>query len=521
MGKQLVIGTRGSDLALWQANFIKDKLDGIGVESELKIIKTQGDKIQDLSFDKMEGKGFFTKEIEEALLDKKIDLAVHSYKDLETKQPKGLAIGAVSYREDPADLLIINKDAVDQRSKWSIKKGAVVGTSSARRKNQFAAFRPDVTLKDLRGNVPTRIDKLRSGDYDGILLAAAGVERLAIDLGAFRVERLDPKEFIPAPAQGVLGLQVRSDDEDLLKILDQLNDKDVAKVVHAEREILRQLEGGCQLPFGAYCEFDEEEDDYKIWTVKSNEWDVLPQRMYAASRNAEKLPEIILRRYENIKPCSVYISRTLQDKSYFKRVLEAHGFEVHGQALIEMKQVAFEQPEPTDWIFFSSPNAVKFYFSQDPDIGNAKLAAISKGTADALRRAGKRAAFIGGSADTKMVGKQFAATASGKVLFPRAKVSMRSVQQCLPEDRVIDRVVYYTVNHQDYQVPKTDLLLFTSPSNVEAYFRSNRLPSGSRVIAMGNATANALKRHEVFDPAKPVGFDEASLAECVFGVTAK
>jgi hydroxymethylbilane synthase len=168
------IGTRGSKLALWQAHFTQAELTRIGVESELIIIKTQGDMIQHLGFDKMEGKGFFTKEIEEALLRGDIDLAVHSMKDLPTQAPEGLAITAVSYRDNPADLLLIRPEALDKSKIFKIKAGAIVGTSAARRKAQLLDFRPDVQLKDIRGNVPTRLEKLRTGDFDAIFLAAAG-----------------------------------------------------------------------------------------------------------------------------------------------------------------------------------------------------------------------------------------------------------------------------------------------------------------------------------------------------------
>jgi len=265
--KPIIIGSRGSDLALWQANFVKNQLEELGCEVSINIIKTQGDKIQHLSFDKMEGKGFFTKEIESALLEKSIDLAVHSHKDLETESPNGLIIACVSERANPSDLLLINSAATDSESKWNLKKGAKVGTSSARRKSQMLYHRPDVELKDLRGNVPTRIDKLRKGDYDAILLAKAGVDRLEIDLSEFEVQVLDPTEFIPAPAQGVLGLQIRSEDTDLADILKQLNAPEVSRRISIERKILNLLDGGCQLPLGAYC---DEQDQLYISLAKES-----------------------------------------------------------------------------------------------------------------------------------------------------------------------------------------------------------------------------------------------------------
>jgi hydroxymethylbilane synthase len=247
------IGSRGSDLALWQANHVKRQLEELGCTVDITIIKTQGDAIQHLSFDKLEGKGFFTKEIEQALLDQTIDLAVHSHKDLETNPPEGLKIAAVSEREDPADLLLIARSAVDPSQAWNLKSGAIVGTSSARRKSQVVRFREDVTIKDLRGNVPTRIQKLRDGQYDAILLAKAGVDRLQIDLNEFEVVRLDPTEFVPAPAQGVLALQIRENDAQTASIVAKMNHSAVQERIAVERKVLNLLQGGCQLPLGVFC----------------------------------------------------------------------------------------------------------------------------------------------------------------------------------------------------------------------------------------------------------------------------
>lgn len=251
--QKITIGSRGSDLALWQANHVKRQLENLGHEVEIKVIVTQGDAIQHLSFDKLEGKGFFTKEIETALLEESIDLAVHSHKDLETNPPAGLVIAAVSEREDPSDLLLINKSKVDKKQAWNLALDASIGTSSARRKSQILRFRNDLKISDLRGNVPTRIQKLRDGNYDAIVLAKAGVDRLQLDLSEFFVEVLNPTEFVPAPAQGVLGLQIRKDDTRMAEIMQNLNHTDVAKRIGVERKVLSLLDGGCQLPLGVYC----------------------------------------------------------------------------------------------------------------------------------------------------------------------------------------------------------------------------------------------------------------------------
>ncbi|MEL7421694.1 MAG: hydroxymethylbilane synthase, partial [Bacteroidota bacterium] len=239
------IGTRGSKLALWQAHFLQDELEKIGVQSSINIIKTKGDKIQHLSFDKIEGKGFFTKEIEEALLNEEVDLAVHSMKDLPTTSPPGLVITAVSYREDPADWLLVRKDRAVAQKMMQLPEGALVGTSSARRKAQLQHFRPDLEMKDIRGNVPTRINKLREGQFDAIVLAGAGITRLELDLSEFEVIKFDPTEFIPAPAQGVLAFQVRANDKPLRRKLKELHQQAVADCTNVERKVLQLMEGGC------------------------------------------------------------------------------------------------------------------------------------------------------------------------------------------------------------------------------------------------------------------------------------
>ena len=251
------IGSRGSDLALWQANFVKDQLENLGHEVEIQVIKTKGDKIQNLSFDKIEGKGFFTKEIEEALLSKEVDLAIHSHKDLETTPPEGLVIGAVSYREDPTDLMLIRKESFDGSKALGVKDGGIIGTSSARRQSLVRNMRPDAELKDLRGNVPTRINKLRDGNYDAIILASAGIKRLELDTSDLETITLNEQEFVPAPAQGVLALQIREGDNEIAAVMQELHHPNVQEEIHIEREILRRLEGGCQLPLGAHCKKTE------------------------------------------------------------------------------------------------------------------------------------------------------------------------------------------------------------------------------------------------------------------------
>ena len=245
------IGTRGSELAMWQARFVAGLL-GTN-RSEIIVIKTQGDAIQNVSFDKMEGKGFFTREIEQALLDKKIDLAVHSLKDLPTENPPGLVIAAVPERGDPCDRLLVSTRAWDGEMDLGVKPSAVVGTSSMRRMAQLKLMRPDVAVEPLRGNVNTRVRKLREGGYDAIVMAAAAIERIELAVDDFRSVALGVDAFLPAPAQGALGLQARSDDDETHRAIAPLNHPETERTVAAERAFLRHFGGGCHIPLGAFA----------------------------------------------------------------------------------------------------------------------------------------------------------------------------------------------------------------------------------------------------------------------------
>ena len=298
MNPKLRIGTRGSKLAMWQAHFTQEKLSAIGIESELIIIKTTGDQIQHLSFDKMEGKGFFTKEIEDALLRGEIDLAVHSMKDLPTNAPEGLVISAVSYREDPSDILLINKNITEKGKLLQLPERAKVGTSSSRRKGQLLDIRPDLQLVDIRGNVPTRIQKLEQGDFDAIVLASAGLARLDIDTSSFHVIRFDPTEIVPAPAQGVLAWQTMANDIQTRKILMEIHHSEVSDVTNVERKVLNLMNGGCQMPLGVYC-YKDTFGNYHVHAAFSTSFDLPITRVSISSATHYQLAEKVVEKLQS------------------------------------------------------------------------------------------------------------------------------------------------------------------------------------------------------------------------------
>lgn len=513
---KVVIGSRGSELALWQAHFVIARLKELKVETELKIIKTSGDQIQHLSFDKMEGKGFFTKEIEEALLKNEIDLAVHSHKDLETTSRPELKVAAVSYRESPNDILLIRKDAVDIKEMFSLRKGAITGTSSARRKAQLLHHRPDIHLKDLRGNVPTRIKKLHDGEYDAIMLAQAGVNRLKIDLSEYHVEVMDPRVFVPAPAQGVLALQIRSADEELFDILQKLNHPEVAECISVERELLRKLEGGCQLPLGAYCIY--EDSKFKFWSAMGKQWDSPVKRIYFEDSSFEKLADKSFAKHAEKKTGRVYISRSEKQASHFYRTVALCGYEVHGCSLTRYDQVPFSGLPHCDWIFFSSKNCVKYFFSQHPGIPDGvKVGSIGGATALALKNKGVIADFTGDSNDTTVIGKQFADLAGNSiVLFPQSTASFRTIQkQFVSQKNLIDMVVYDTVEDLAATPDDAEIIVLTSPTNAMLYLRKKTVLPDQKFIPIGKSTAEVLTKAGIKNVIVPWNTSEVALADTV------
>ncbi|RAX54014.1 hydroxymethylbilane synthase [Helicobacter sp. 16-1353] len=249
---KVVIGSRGSVLALWQANFIKDKLADFGISCEIKIVKTTGDKILDAPLSKIGGKGLFTKELEELLLKREITLAVHSLKDVPVVLPKGLILASITKREDVRDCFLSHKFQDIE----SLPKGAKVGTTSLRRAMQLKYMRSDLETISLRGNVQTRLKKLHLGEFDAIILAKAGVNRLGISESDVRfITPIGVESMIPAMGQGALGIECRADCA-ILEVLQKLNDEVASIECGLEREFVRLLDGGCQVPIGVHANYN-------------------------------------------------------------------------------------------------------------------------------------------------------------------------------------------------------------------------------------------------------------------------
>ncbi len=297
---KVVVGTRGSRLALTQTNWVVDQLkkNHPSIEFEIKVIKTKGDLIQNVSLDKIGDKGIFVKEIEQQLLSKDIDLAVHSMKDMPSSLPNGLKFASIPKREDPRDALILRKE---YNGLDDLPKGATIGTGSKRRKYQLLKYRPDLNIVSIRGNIDTRIRKIQDENLDGIVLAASGLIRAGLDHNITQYLSVDI--MIPAPAQGALALEIRSDDIEIEEIINCLKDEVTKIQVEAERGFLDGVNGSCHIPMGSYCEVDG--DDINLVGLYGSEdgAKLITKSIKGKSSDARsiglELADIISKEYEN------------------------------------------------------------------------------------------------------------------------------------------------------------------------------------------------------------------------------
>lgn len=294
MREQITIGTRGSKLALWQTNWVKSELERLhpGLQVAIEIISTKGDRVLDVSLPKLgeQGKGLFTKELEEAIHERRVDLAVHSLKDLPTELPAGLHIAAISRREDVRDALVARHGIYSFND---LPQQALIGTSSLRRQAQLLAARPDLRLEPIRGNVDTRLRKLDDGLFDAIILAAAGLHRLGF---AERItEYLDPALILPAVGQGALAIETRSDDAAVNEIVSRLNHAETRLACQAERAFLKGLGGGCLVPIAAHAEIASSTLTLTGLVASTDGSETVRSHLSGASAEAESLGDQLAR----------------------------------------------------------------------------------------------------------------------------------------------------------------------------------------------------------------------------------
>lgn len=516
------LGTRGSDLALWQARLVRALLlQRAGIEAELVIIKTQGDRDQVAAFDKMEGKGFFTKEIEDALLDKSIDLAVHSLKDLQTRMPDGLMLGGLIERADRRDMLLARPDAVDESLTLHLKDGAKVGTTSARRVAQVRFLRPDLNVVPLRGNVPTRLRKLRDGEFDAILIATAGVERLELPLNGLRAFRLSETVSVPAPGQGALAVQIRTGDAAAHDAVSNIADPLLADIIWLEREILRQLEGGCLLPLGTSV--DHVGSYFRLRTFLGTADSRKPIRVVVAGKEKNSLAAhaVSYLRGEGAGPSltggrvSVWITREPARVDEFCADCDPERFDVFAIPVFYAIPAgdAAQRARITGglakyrWAFFTSQTTVTEFARLLAEAGLAlpaqlKIAAVGNKTARAIKSQGWRLDFVSDVADAQSLGERFVSHVrddAGPILFPCGAKASADLENIAGESGLqLERFVCYdTIEHPDLKqtlmaLPDPDLVVFTSPSAVKFLLASRPLPMHIHAVSIGPSTTDAL-----------------------------
>jgi len=516
------LGTRGSDLALWQARLVRALLlQKAGVDAEMVIIKTQGDHDQLATFDKMEGKGFFTKEIEEALLNRSIDLAVHSLKDLQTQMPDGLSLGGLIERADRRDMLLIRPEAVDDSRPLHLCEGATVGTTSARRVSQLRFLRPDLNVVPLRGNVPTRLRKLRDGEYDAVLVATAGVERLQLSLQGLTAHRLHESVFVPAPGQGALAVQIRDDDRNTQAAVAAIADPDLLDTIWLEREVLRRLEGGCLLPLGTCADLTG--TYFRLHTFLGTTDTREPRRFVISGKDKEIMVSRAVSYLRGVAPSPVdpgrrvriWITREPARADEFCADCDPARFDVAAVPVFyavkagspEQHKQALSRLASYGWIFFTSQTTVTEFARLMQEAGaslspQTMIAAVGNKTARAIKHQGWRLDFVSEVADAESLGKQFVAhpkAATGTILFPcGAKASADLEKIALGGGLLLERLVCYdTIEHPDLAqtllaLPDPDAAVFTSPSAVKFLVARRALPSHIPVVSIGPSTTDTL-----------------------------
>ncbi len=511
---KLRIGTRGSDLALWQARFIAERLKREGLEVELVVIQSRGDRIADVPLQDVPGSGFFTGEIELALLEKHIDLAVHSHKDLPTRTTRGLAIAAVPARGSPAERLLAREPAYDPDAAFlPVAVHARVGTSSPRRAEQVRALRPDLVLEPLRGNVTTRVQKLREGLYDAILLAAAGLERLALDVSDLRVVDLPPRVVAPAPAQGALAVQVRSADVRLAQLCARvLHDERTALAVEAERALLRAAGGGCNVPLGALVQGAGSRWQAHLFLGTGSP--VSPGRARWASAAGEdpwSAASAAFERAVSDEPtgCGPLEGRRVaftgsgSRDSLLGERLEELGARVLCERVLDFESLAgSELAERVASLRRGDALAVTSRESARRLAGvvlpaGVLVAAVGSSTSRVLRETGLEPGFVGEQGAAELA-RALPVASGARVLFPCAEEALPDLELELRERGIaVERLpIYRTKPRAGVELdPNVEARVYRSPSAVAASLDwERRSASPALRIALGPTTAAALER---------------------------
>ncbi|HEX6882032.1 MAG TPA: hydroxymethylbilane synthase [Planctomycetota bacterium] len=509
---RLRIGTRGSDLALWQARHVAGRLEDAGARCELVVLETRGDRIDDVPLQSVEGKGFFTKEIEEALLAERIDLAVHSLKDLPSAMTPGLALAAIPARAPAEERLLIAPRAHAPGELFlPLARGARVGTSAPRRTAQLAALRPDLALLPLRGNVPTRVRRLREGRHDAIVLAAAGLERLALELEDLVVLTLPRELLVPAPGQGALAIQTRAGDAELVALCARaLHDAPTAATVAAERELLVVLGGGCNLPLGVSIARGARGWQAEAFLGAGHPTPAAPARWCRATgadpagagrAAAERLLAGAPTGAGPLEGLCVALTGARDSARELAERLATLGADVRREEVLTVEDLDGHALAPSlarlragDALVVTSANAARRLAGLTVP-ADVLVAAVGPATERALAAAGLRAAQVG-RAGAAALARALELAPGARVLFPCAADARRELEQELaPRGVTVERcVLYRTHARADVALAlEAEARAYLSPSAVAAALAWERAQAPrARRVALGPATAAAL-----------------------------
>ena len=514
----LNIGRKRTDWSFWQEDFC---------------VKRSGGGSFQLNF--MDWQGGFEDHPE-------LDFLVLPLKDLPLNFGNTWKIGGISVRDDAKDILIKNKRIADDSMRFGLPMQAIVGVGSKRRKAQLGYVRNDLRFVDLKGSITDKLEALKKQVVDAICVSRTLVECLGTDLTDYDCEDLETHAFTPYPGQGALVCLVRTDglanaahglkEERVNAFLRGFNDPETEFLCQLERKAAGLIKGRASV-FAKVTEVNDAKT-FHFWGWKERVGKKFGHSVYTASGFGGRRPlqaaEALAEKMNEVHAAPVFISRNAKRDDYFSMALKDQGFNVFSQALIEMNRIEIQQLPAFDWLFFSSKHAVYHFFEQEISkkniAGNSKvkIGAVGKATADAVRKYGKRADFIGYSTDTKLTGKQFAAIAGeATVLFPQAKGSMKTIQQQFTKAaKVIDLTVYETkkqpLDADTFNPAHYGILVFTSPSNVEGWFEKFTILPKQKVVAFGEATANALRGFKIEPHALASSFDDVGLVQTVLGL---
>lgn len=501
----IVFGSRGSDLALTQTRWVAERLtEATGEPYRIEVIETRGDRTLDTPLPLLGGKGLFTAELEQALRQGRIDAAVHSLKDLPVEDAPGLALGAIPVRQDPRDVLIYQPRAHDpEGGTLPLRPGARVGTGSPRRIAAARTLRSDLELLDIRGNVDTRLRKLAQGDYDAIVLAAAGLARLGIETPGLARCYLPTETFTPAPGQGALGVQCRGDDARTKAHLRRIHDPHTAACVLAERQVLNALGGGCSMPFGALAWAADSRVHLRAQLLSTD-----GIGGFAVELTGDDLPDLAAQAADQLAPLlgapldgiHLALLRPGGSSSRLARALALAGAQVETVAVSETLPLDGGALDATDCaaVAVTSTRAVDRLCEEAAArgiaLGDLRWFAVGAATAEAARRRGFDCAMpsdeANGAALARMIGHELARGA--RVLFPCALERHDALENGLADAGIAVRAVplYRTQALQGIELPAADCVVFTSPSAVGA---TEPPAASTRAIALGDTTAAAMR----------------------------